>query len=141
MENILEKLVSNSKKAIEDGVYDINEQIPNSGKDLGQIITESKNASLITEVKFSSPALGNIRKITDPVEIAKKMVNGGASALSVLTQPHMFDGSPEFFMKVRRNVKIPMLMKDITVDKIQIDAAKKLARIIFCLFSHYLIKE
>ena len=58
MENILEKLVSNSKKAIEDGVYDINEQIPNSGKDLEQIITESKNASLITEVKFSSPAFG-----------------------------------------------------------------------------------
>ena len=114
MENILEKLVSNSKKAIEDGVYYINEQIPNSGKDLEQIITESKNASLITEVKFSSPALGSIRKITDPVEIAKKMVSGGAAALSVLTQPYMFDGSPEFFMKVRKMVKVPMLMKDIT---------------------------
>jgi indole-3-glycerol phosphate synthase len=133
MENILEKLVNNSKKAIEDGVYDINEQIPNSGKDLEQIITESKNASLITEVKFSSPALGSIRKITDPVEIAKKMVSGGATALSVLTQPYMFDGSPEFFMKVRRNVKIPMLMKDITVDKIQIDAAKKIGADYFLL--------
>ena len=133
MENILEKLVNNSKKAIEDGIYDINESLPNSGTDLENIITKSEHATLITEVKFSSPALGNIRKITDPVEIALKMVNGGASALSVLTQPYMFDGSPEFFMKVRKMVKVPMLMKDITVDRVQIDAAKKIGADYFLL--------
>ena len=133
MENILEKLVNNSKKAIEDGIYDINESLPNSGTDLKNIITKSEHATLITEVKFSSPALGNIRKITDPVEIALKMVNGGASALSVLTQPYMFDGSPEFFMKIRKMVKVPMLMKDITVDRVQIDAAKKIGADYFLL--------
>ena len=133
MENILEKLVKNSKKAIEDEIYDINESLPNSGTDLENIIKKSEHAALITEVKFSSPALGNIRKITDPVEIALKMVNGGASALSVLTQPYMFDGSPEFFMKVRKMVKVPMLMKDITVDRIQIDAAKKIGADYFLL--------
>ena len=133
MENILEKLVNNSKKAIEDGIYDINESLPNSGTDLENIITKSEHATLITEVKFSSPALGNIREITDPVEIALKMVSGGASALSVLTQPYMFDGSPEFFMKVRRMVKVPMLMKDITIDKVQIDAAKKIGADYFLL--------
>ena len=133
MENILEKLVNNSKKAIEDGIYDINESLPNSGTDLENIITKSEHATIITEVKFSSPALGNIREITDPVEIALKMVSGGASALSVLTQPYMFDGSPEFFMKVRKMVKVPMLMKDITVDRIQIDAAKKIGADYFLL--------
>ena len=133
MENILEKLVNNSKKAIEDGIYDINESLPNSRADLENIITRSEHAALITEVKFSSPALGNIRKMTDPVEIALNMVNGGASALSVLTQPYMFDGSPEFFMKVRKMVKVPMLMKDITVDRIQIDAAKKIGADYFLL--------
>ena len=133
MENILEKLVNNSKKAIEDGIYDINESLPNSETDLENIITKSEHATLITEVKFSSPALGNIRKITDPVEIALKMVNGGASALSVLTQPYMFDGSPEFFMKVRKMVKVPMLMKDITIDRVQIDAAKKIGADYFLL--------
>ena len=133
MESILEKLVNNSRKAIDEGVYEIDESIPNSEIDLADIITKSKHASLITEVKFSSPALGKIRKISDPVEIAIKMVNGGASALSVLTQPHMFDGSPEFFMKIRKRVKIPMLMKDITIDKIQIDAAKKIGADYFLL--------
>jgi len=133
MENILEKLVNNSKKAIEGEIYDINESLPNSGRDLENIITKSEHATLITEVKFSSPALGNIREITDPVEIALKMVSGGASALSVLTQPYMFDGSPEFFMKVRKMVKVPMLMKDITIDKVQIDAAKKMGADYFLL--------
>ena len=133
MENILEKLVNNSKKAINDGVYEISESLSKSEMDLGETMIKSQHAPLITEIKFSSPALGSIRKVSDPVNIAMKMVNGGASALSVLTQPFLFDGSPELFMKVRKAVKIPMLMKDITVDKIQIDAAKKMGADYFLL--------
>ena len=45
MVNILEKLVNNSKKAIQDGIYDINESLPNSGTDLENIITESVHAT------------------------------------------------------------------------------------------------
>ena len=141
MENILEKLVNNSKKAIDNGVYEISESLSNSKIDLGETIINSQHASLITEVKFSSPALGNIRKISDPVDIALKMVNGGASALSVLTQPFLFDGSPELFMKVRKVVKIPMLMKDITIDKIQIDAAKKMGADYFLLIQSLFDKK
>ena len=93
----------------------------------------SSRSTLITEIKFSSPALGNIRKMSDPVAIAKHMIDGGASALSVLTQPFLFDGSPELFMKVRKEVQVPMLMKDITIDRVQIDAAKKIGADYFLL--------
>ena len=93
----------------------------------------SSKATLITEIKFSSPALGNIRKMSDPVAIAKHMIDGGASALSVLTQPFLFDGSPELFMKVRKEVQVPMLLKDITIDRVQIDAAKKIGADYFLL--------
>ena len=109
--------------------------------DLGKIIINSQHAPLITEVKFSSPALGNIRKVSDPVDIAMQMVNGGASALSVLTQPFLFDGSPELFMKVRKVVEIPMVMKDITIDKIQIDAAKKIGADYFLLIQSLFDKK
>ena len=61
------------------------------------------------------------------------MINGGAIALSVLTQPFLFDGSPELFMNVRKVVDVPMLMKDIVIDKIQIDAAKKIGADYFLL--------
>ena len=141
MENILEKLVNNSRKAIDNGVYNISESLSNSGMDLGKMIINSQHAPLITEVKFSSPALGNIRKVSDPIDIAIQMVNGGASALSVLTQPFLFDGSPEVFMKVRKVVEIPMLMKDITVDKIQIDAAKKIGADYFLLIQSIFDKK
>ena len=54
------------------------------------------------------------------------MIEGGSKALSILTPPHLFHGSPEFFIQVRKAVDVPLLMKDIMIDKIQINAAKKI---------------
>jgi indole-3-glycerol phosphate synthase len=126
MKDMLEKLAKNSQKAISEDVYEISYRNSKSGKDLIKQIRNNKHASLITEVKFSSPSLGDIREISDPVLIAKQMAEGGATGLSVLTQPYLFNGSPEYFSKIRKQVQIPLLMKDIVVDKIQIDAAEKL---------------
>ena len=125
-ENILRKLVNNSQMAIDDGVYDVEADLEKSSKDFKQIIKTNQHATLLTEIKFASPSLGKIRTLTDPASIAKKMVSGGAKALSVLTQPHLFHGSPEYFMKVRQSVDVPLLMKDIMIDKIQIDTAKRI---------------
>ncbi|MEM3063737.1 MAG: indole-3-glycerol-phosphate synthase [Candidatus Nitrosotenuis sp.] len=126
MTKILKKLVENSRKAIDEGTYDISESLDCSKIDLVSSIINNTHASIITEVKFASPSLGQIRKVSDPVQIAKSMVRGGALALSVLTQPYMFSGSPEYFVEIRKQIDVPMLMKDIIVDKIQIDAAKKM---------------
>ena len=126
MKDMLEKLAKNSQKAINDKVYEINYKNSKSEKNLIEQIRNNKHASLITEVKFSSPSLGDIREISDPVLIAKQMVEGGAVGLSVLTQPYLFNGSPEYFTKIRNQVQVPLLMKDIIVDKVQIDAAEKL---------------
>ncbi|MFQ5496731.1 MAG: indole-3-glycerol-phosphate synthase [Nitrosopumilus sp.] len=125
-ENILRKLVNNSQIAIDDGVYDVDTNLQKSTKDFVQIIKTNPHATLLTEIKFASPSLGKIRTASDPVNIANQMIAGGSKALSVLTQPHLFNGSPEYFMKVRQAVDVPLLMKDIMIDKIQIDAAKKI---------------
>lgn len=144
-ENILRKLVNNSKMAINDGVYEIESNLEKSDKDFIQIIKTSGHAPLLTEVKFSSPSLGKIRTITDPVSIASQMIAGGSKALSVLTQPHLFNGSPEYFMKVRQAVDVPMLMKDIMIEKVQIDAAKKIGAdfmlVIQSLFDQNYLKD
>ena len=126
MKNMLQKLANNSQKAIDEGVYDIIEKLPRSKSNIIEEIKKNTHASLITEIKFSSPSLGNIRDISDPVNIAKLMVQGGAVGLSILTQPHLFNGSPEYFQKIRKQVSVPLLMKDIVIDKIQIDTAKKI---------------
>ena len=125
-ENILKKLVANSQTAIDDGVYDVDVNLQKSNQDFKQIITSNPHATLLTEVKFASPSLGKIRTVGDPVIIAKQMIAGGSKALSILTQPHLFNGSPEYFIKVRQAVDVPLLMKDIMIDKIQIDTAKKI---------------
>lgn len=123
---MLEKLAQNSMKAIKDRVYEIEYSLTKSEINIIDEIRKNRHAPLITEVKFSSPSLGNIRDITNPVDIANSMIKGGAVGLSVLTQPYLFKGSPEYFAKVRQNVRVPLLMKDIIIDKIQIDAADKL---------------
>ncbi len=133
MKGILEKLFENSKTAIKDGIYEINEDLKRSNQDFVKIIKDDQHAVLITEVKFSSPSLGDIKKISEPVEIAKSMINGGAKALSILTQPYLFSGSPEFFIKIRKQVEVPLLMKDVIIDKVQIDAAKKIGADYFLL--------
>ncbi len=125
-ENILKRLVTNSQTAIDDGTYDIDANLQKSSKDLIQIIKTNPHPTLLTEIKFSSPSLGKIRTLTDPASIAKQMIAGGSKALSVLTQPNLFHGSPEYFMKVRVAVDVPLLMKDIMIENIQIDAAEKI---------------
>lgn len=144
-ENILRKLVNNSQTAIDDGVYDIDVKLQKSNKDFLQIIKSDNHATLLTEIKFSSPSLGKIRTLSDPASIAKQMIAGGSKALSVLTQPHMFNGSPEYFMQVRQVVDVPLLMKDIMIDKIQIDAAEKIGAdymlVIQSLFDQGFLKD
>ena len=125
-ENILRKLVNNSQMAIDDGIYDIDANLEKSSKHFIQIINTNPHAIILTEIKFASPSRGKIKTLTDPVSIAKQMIAGGSKALSVLTQPHLFHGSPEYFMKIREVMDVPMLMKDIMIDKIQIDTAKKI---------------
>ena len=144
-ENILRKLVKNSQTAIDDGVYDIDIKLQKSNKDFLQIIKSNKHATLLTEIKFSSPSLGKIRTLSDPVSIAKQMIAGGSKALSVLTQPHMFNGSPEYFIQVRQAIDVPLLMKDIMIDTVQIDAAEKIGAdymlVIQSLFDQGFLKD
>jgi len=137
--------VNNSQAAIDDNVYDISVNLQKSDQDFLQLLKINPHATLITEIKFSSPSLGKIRTISDPTNIAKSMIAGGACALSVLTQPYLFNGSPDYFIQVRQAVNSPLLMKDIMIDKIQIDAAQKIGAdyilLIQSLFDQQYLKE
>lgn len=121
----IEKLVENSFKAIDEGAYDMKREVSHDAISLKKAILSCPHAPLITEVKFSSPSRGQIRNFGTPAEIALAMEEAGAVALSVLTQPHLFDGSMQNLIAIRKAVAIPLLMKDIVVSDVQIDAAKK----------------
>lgn len=80
--------------------------------------------SFICEVKKASPSKGVIAEDFPYVEIAKDYERGGASAISVLTEPYYFQGSDAYFREIRQAVSLPMLRKDFVVDEYMIYEAK-----------------
>lgn len=82
--------------------------------------------SFICEVKRASPSKGLIAREFPYVDIAKEYEKAGADAISVLTEPAYFMGQNEYLADIRKEVKIPLLRKDFTVDEYMIYEAKLL---------------
>jgi len=78
---------------------------------------------VIAEVKPTSPTTAGERR-DDPVELAEQMVDGGAAALSVLTEPEHFGGSPEVLRRIREAVDVPVLRKDFVLYEEQLDVVE-----------------
>jgi indole-3-glycerol phosphate synthase len=130
----LNSLAQNSYKAIDEGVYSTTkyDYSGHGSISMRKLILSCPHAPLITEIKFASPSKGRItatknnNTTTNPIDIASKMVGSGAVGLSILTQPYLFNGSPENLGMIRKTVAVPLLMKDIIVSDIQIDSAKRM---------------
>jgi indole-3-glycerol phosphate synthase len=128
--SLLRTLVKNSFRAIEDGVYESEQErdyLHHNSIDLRNRIIECENIAVITEIKYASPSKG---VLADPNKVkvenvAQIMQNSGATGISVLSQPFLFNGSVTNVYKARRASTLPILMKDIIVSEIQIKAAKK----------------
>jgi len=88
---------------------------------------------VIAEVKPTSPTTDGVRG-GDPVELAGAMVDGGAAALSVLTEPDHFEGSTEALARVREAVDVPVLRKDFLLDERQLDAVEADAVLLIARF-------
>lgn len=97
--------------------------------------------SIIAEVKKASPSKGIISSDFPYSKIAKDYVEGGASAISCLTEPRWFLGSNEIFSEIRKATAIPMLRKDFTVDEWQIYEAKALGADAILLIAALLEKD
>lgn len=85
---------------------------------------KKEGMSFICEVKKASPSKGLIAPDFPYVEIAKEYEQAGASAISVLTEPEYFKGSNEYLTEISKNVSIPLLRKDFTIDDYMIYEAK-----------------
>jgi indole-3-glycerol phosphate synthase len=76
--------------------------------------------SLIAEFKRGSPSAGEIRPDATVSSMVTAYEEGGAAALSVLTEPHKFLGSLDDLQEARRASSLPILRKDFIVDPYQL---------------------
>ena len=80
--------------------------------------------NVIAECKRRSPSKGVLTEHYDPARIAELYAQGGAVAISVLTEPTFFDGALDHLEAVRQRVKLPLLRKDFVVDDYQVLEAR-----------------
>ena len=95
------------------------------GKDF-QAALAAPGLSVIAELKQASPSKGLIAPDFERIYLdkARQYEEGGAAAISCLTEPKFFLGSDEYLRQVRAAVQLPILRKDFTVDEYQIYEAK-----------------
>ncbi|MFQ5560289.1 MAG: indole-3-glycerol phosphate synthase TrpC [Nitrospinota bacterium] len=91
----------------------------------GALKQKSKSLSkIIGEVKKASPSKGVIRQDFDPVAIARIYEEGGATAISCLTEKNYFLGDLSYIDLIKNEVSLPVLRKDFIVDEYQIYEAR-----------------
>lgn len=134
MTNILQNIAENKRKEIS-ALYpdDLSLQYLKDDS-IPLAATHSMSASLrntpggiIAEFKRRSPSKGEIFPMADISSIIPQYVNGGAAAISVLTDTRFFGGAPSDLANARTlSGTTPLLRKDFIVSEAQIYEARRL---------------
>jgi indole-3-glycerol phosphate synthase len=76
--------------------------------------------SVIAEHKRRSPSAGEIRSGATVTDVVRAYENGGAAAVSILTEQRHFGGSLDDLHEARAASALPILRKDFVVDPYQV---------------------
>jgi indole-3-glycerol phosphate synthase len=123
----LEKMITLKKEEINrrntpSSLREMKERVSDlpSPRSLVESILKNGPMALIAEIKQASPSAGWIREDADLGRIACAYQAGGASAVSVLTEAHFFEGALSHLRLVGEAVSLPVLQKDFIIDPFQI---------------------
>ncbi len=83
-------------------------------------VLRARRPAILAEIKKASPSRGVLSTNFDAALIAAQYRNGGAAAISVLTDRDFFQGSLKDLESVRAAVDLPILRKDFTIDEYQV---------------------
>ncbi len=93
-------------------------------RDFVAALRDRTDVAVIAEVKKCSPSAGEISPQCEASKQALHYQDGGAAAISVLTEPRFFGGSFADLSDVADAVDVPVLCKDFVVDPVQLFAAR-----------------
>ncbi|MGQ9779971.1 MAG: indole-3-glycerol phosphate synthase TrpC [Bacillota bacterium] len=95
------------------------ERIPRERRSFSPALA-GEGLAVIAEVKRASPSRGPIAPDLDLARLLPRYEEGGAAAVSVLTEKEFFQGSLEDLAAARRLTRLPLLRKDFIIDPYQI---------------------
>ncbi|MBE7415496.1 MAG: indole-3-glycerol phosphate synthase TrpC [Deltaproteobacteria bacterium] len=127
---ILDDILQNKRLELEkaraefpiDGIMEKLPKVPKP-KDFERAVAYRGGADrirIIAEIKRGSPSKGMIREYFVPAEIARGYIEGGAAAISVITDEKFFMGKLEYLTALRGNIRLPLLRKDFIIDEYQV---------------------
>ena len=126
MEQKLDKIVARKKEEVEQRKVSLplarlKERITpqEAPKDFASAL-RGDNIRLIAEIKRASPSRGVLCDHINPAELAQIYYQGGAAAISVLTEANFFLGSISDLELTRKAVDLPLLRKDFIFDPYQV---------------------
>lgn len=126
MPDFLDKLARDALQTINDGYYEVENTVYYKPQNLSQTLRQAKGNPIIAELKAASPTRKKIKRNLKPLELADSMIKGGASGLSILTEPKHFKGSLTYIKEIARTQSCPILMKDFVLSEVQLKAAKRI---------------
>ena len=83
------------------------------------------DVAVVAEIKRRSPSKGELNPTLSAGEQARRFERAGAAAISVLTEPTRFGGSPRDLEDAAEVCALPLLRKDFHVDPVQLDDAAR----------------
>lgn len=120
---ILDKIVAAKKETLKDYPETIEVSTKRKPVPFKERVEKEERLSIISEIKRASPSKGDINIDMTPAEQAALYVEGGTTAISVLTEEKFFKGSLKDLEAVRGAVDVPILNKDFIIDERQITDA------------------
>lgn len=132
MNDILLTISQNKRREIEalfpnesvaQRIFETKKFLPNTFSMSASLL--SKPGGIICEFKRKSPSKGDISPMADVSDIIPQYIEGGASAISVLTDTRFFGGGPsDLAVASTLSETTPLLRKDFIIAKSQIYEAR-----------------
>jgi indole-3-glycerol phosphate synthase len=123
--DILAQIVEQKKQELaqrDDGIERRAEESIAGRRDFARALI-NRQPAIIAEMKRASPSKGVLAQDFDPPVLAQAYQQGGAAALSVLTDEKHFQGSLSHLESARAAVALPVLRKDFTIDSYHVHQA------------------